>query len=151
MKYQALNTFLRAQGNPRLAMSFADIAKVAGTPLPASAYRHPSWWANDPVHHAQARAWSEAGYKTEQVDLEAQRVVFARVPAAEGVREMQAPFTHNAAQEVHPAFGALRGTFTIAPGWDLTKPALDEGELAEWEASVDRKADLIEKGLHGKR
>jgi hypothetical protein len=47
--------------------------------------------------------------------------------------------------------GALKGTFTIEPGWDLTKPALDEDELAEWEASLDRKADLIDEMLSKKR
>jgi hypothetical protein len=50
----------------------------------------------------------------------------------------------------HPMIGAMRGTFTIAPGWDLTRPALDPEELAEWEANLERKAELIQKVLSGK-
>jgi hypothetical protein len=42
--------------------------------------------------------------------------------------------------------GALKGTFTIK-GWDVTKPALDEEELAEWEANIERKFDDIAAGL----
>src|ERR1700744_5837808 len=28
----------------------------------------------------------------------------------------------------HPAFGALKGTFIIEPGWDLARPAMDPEE-----------------------
>jgi hypothetical protein len=49
----------------------------------------------------------------------------------------------------HPMIGAMKGTFTIAPGWDLTRPALDPEELAEWEESLDRKADRYLKGPRG--
>jgi hypothetical protein len=45
-----------------------------------------------------------------------------------------------------PLFGALKGTFWIDPDWDLTKPTLSEEEMAEWDASLDRKAALYEEG-----
>ena len=51
----------------------------------------------------------------------------------------------------HPMIGALKGTFTIAPGWDLTRPALDPEDLAEWDARLEHKAEMIEKGLSDKR
>jgi hypothetical protein len=47
----------------------------------------------------------------------------------------------------HPLIGSMKGTFTIEPGWDLTKPALDAEELAEMEANLERTADLIADGL----
>jgi len=34
----------------------------------------------------------------------------------------------------HPLFGALKGTFTIDPAWDLTKPA-----MPEWADMIDVK------------
>ena len=154
MKYTALKTFLAAQPKSRLQMTFDEVAKAAGIALPASAYRYPAWWANDPAHHAQARAWTEAGYRSENVDLEAKRVEFVRTEApVRGVREMQQTFDRKpgAPFKVHPAYGALKGTFTIDPDWDLTKPAFDEDELAEWEASLDGKAKLIEEGLRRKK
>ena len=45
----------------------------------------------------------------------------------------------------------MKGTFTIEPGLDLTRPVLDPDELAEWEANLDRTADMIEEGMTGKR
>jgi hypothetical protein len=152
MKYAALKSFLAAQGRPRIELSFAEIVRRAGVRLPASAYAHSAWWANDSKSHVQAKAWLEAGYKTENVDLTAQRVAFVQVERR-GVQEMQKTYEHQpgAPMRKHPAAGALKGTFTISPDWDVTKPALDEDELAEWEAGIDRMADQVEKGLRGKR
>ena len=147
MKYAALKSYLASQTRARLRLSFDEIARFAKVQLPASAYDHPAWWANDSKSHVQAKAWLEAGYRTENIDVAAQRVEFVRAPG-QGVREMQLSEFEPASRKVetHPAFGALKGTFTIAPGWDVTKPAFDEEELAEWEASLDRKADRIERG-----
>ena len=50
----------------------------------------------------------------------------------------------------HPAWGALKGTVTIAPDWDLTRPSLDPDELYEIEANLDRLADRLETGSSGK-
>lgn len=154
MKYATLREFLSAQRAPRLKMTFAEVAAAANVKLPASAFRYPQWWENDPEHHVQAKAWLDAGYKTERLDLGAQRVEFVRTAApVRGVREMQQKFEHQpgAPVKVHPAYGALKGTFTIDPDWDLTKPALDADELAEWEANLDRTADRIEEGLRRKK
>jgi hypothetical protein len=149
MKYNALKSFLASHQQARVPMSFEQVAAAAGTKLPASAYRHPAWWANDATHHVQAKAWLEAGYQTEQVDVAAQRVVFVRTAARSGgVREMPEEFAHHGEPSAarFPLLGWMKGTFTIAPGVDLTAPALDAEEWAEWEASLDRKADLYLKG-----
>jgi hypothetical protein len=154
MKYSGLKSFLGEQRQPRIALSFAEIVRRAGVRLPASAYEHPAWWANDSKSHVQARAWLEAGYKTENLDLAGQRVEFVRIaPERGGVREMQDEFERQSGSLVkkHPMAGALKGTFTIAPGWDLSRPALDEDELAEMEANLDRTADMIDEGLRGKK
>jgi len=152
MKYAILSAFLSARSEPRISMSFAEVAAAAKVKLPASAYRYPQWWQNDAEHHVQAKAWIEAGYRTQNVDLDAQRVEFVRGAApTRGVREMQEPYGEKPGLPVekHPMIGAMKGTFTIAPGWDLTRPALDPEELAEWEASLDRKADRYLKGPRG--
>jgi len=154
VKYAKLRAFLAGQNADRLPLSFADVAEIAKIKLPASAFRYAQWWENDPVHHVQAKAWIDAGYRTEGVDLAAQRLVFARtVCPAKGVQEMQRSFDHQhrVHVDVHPAYGALRGTFTIAQDWDLTKPALDPEELAEWEANLERKADMIEAVIRRKK
>ncbi|MBS0384222.1 MAG: hypothetical protein JSS00_02605 [Proteobacteria bacterium] len=155
MKYGALKSYLASRAQRRLRLSFDDVARIAKVRLPASAFDHPAWWANDSKSHVQAKAWLEAGYKTENVDLAAQSVEFVRVDAERrGVREAQQnEFEHDAGAAVkrHPMAGALKGTFSIAPGWDLTRPALDPEELAEWEANLDRKADMIVEGLRHRK
>lgn len=153
MKYATLRAHLSARTEPRIAMSFAEVAAAAKVKLPASAFRYPQWWQNDAEHHVQAKAWVEAGYKTENVDLDAQRVEFVRTAApVRGVREMQKTFNHEPGPpyKVHPAYGALKGTFTIHD-WDVTKPAMDPEEYAEYEANLLRKMDEIAKGLRGKK
>lgn len=152
MKYATLRAFLSKRSEARISMSFKEVAAAAKVKLPASAFRYPQWWQNDPEHHVQAKAWIEAGYKTENVDIDAQRVEFVSMAALlRGVREMRKTYDHKPSvpAEKHPMIGAMKGTFTIAPGWDLTRPALDPEELAEWEASLDRKADRYLKGPRG--
>ena len=155
MKYATLRAFLSEQSAPRIKMSFDQVAAAAKVKLPTSAYRYAQWWQNDAASHVQAKAWIEAGYKTENVDLDAQSLEFVRMAAAptRGVREMQYAFNHkpNPPCKVHPAYGALKGTFTIDPSWDLTNPVFDEDEMTEWEASLERKAKLIEEGLRRKK
>lgn len=146
MKYAGLLDFLKAQSADVLQMTFAEVAEAAQVRLPASAYKHPQWWQNDPIHHVQARAWNGAGFVTEQVDIAGQTVVFRRTrKESGGVRETPDAFEYWPAQEHHPMFRALKGASAIEPGWDLTRPALNEDELAAWEADVDRTADAIEK------
>ena len=148
MKYRALKSYLAIQTRERVRLSFDDIVHIAKVQLPPSAYDHPAWWANDSKSHVQAKAWLDAGYKTENVDLESQRVEFVRVEQKpRGVREMQQAFNDDPEQgpknvKIHPMIGAMKGTFTIRD-WDVTKPALDEDELAEWEASIERKFDKV--------
>jgi hypothetical protein len=153
MKYATLRTFLSARSESRIAMSFAEVAAAAKVKLPASAFRYPQWWQNDAEHHVQAKAWLEAGYKTENVDLDAQRVEFVRTATpVRGAREMQKTYDHQPGPpyKVHPAYGALKGVVTIH-NWDLTKPAMDPEEYAEYEANLLRKMDEIAKGLRGKK
>lgn len=50
---------------------------MLGCDLPLSARDHRPWWAND-RSHSQARAWMEAGWKTTNVDMAAETLVFRR-------------------------------------------------------------------------
>jgi len=152
-KYDRLGDYLKQKGLNSIPMTFAEIERVVGTKLPKS-QEHQAWWSNSTSNNVMTSVWLDAGYETEQVDMEGKKLVFRRVrPAATGMAEEPREFRGSDAKPLgrHPAIGALKGTFTIEPGWDLTKPAMDPDELAEWEASLDRKADLIEQGMAGKK
>ncbi|MGA9794217.1 MAG: hypothetical protein WBQ17_01655 [Rhizomicrobium sp.] len=161
-KYEILGKFLRNQRLEEVPMTFAEIEHVTGTKLPRS-QRYPAWWSNNTSNNVMTKIWLDAGFRTESVDVEQGKLVFRRVmPAKEnspgtfspGLSEPHRMFKteENIDKKPRrsPLFGALKGTFTIEPGWDITKPALDPEELAEWDASLDRKADLYEKGLSRK-
>lgn len=149
-KYDALSGFFQTQTGNLLRMTFDEVEQEAGFDLPASARKHQAWWANDRDRHVQAKAWLDAGYESEQVDMNGQALVFKRVKSGEtyratGMAEAAEEYTHEGSKKPYrsPLFGALKGTFWIDPDWDLTKPSLSHEEMAAWDASLERKADLI--------
>ena len=153
-KYDPLTAYLKQQFAAEVPLSFDELAQIIGSPLPASAYTHRSWWANESVGHVHATAWLEAGFAAVQVNLAGRTLIFRRIPPrpydlADDGRDFESEEMNKPMR--HPLVGSMKGTFTIEPGWDLTRPALDPEELEAWEASIDRKADLIEEGLAGKK
>jgi len=151
-KYDALGVYLRQQSADRVPMTFAEIEKITGVKLPRSARDHRAWWSNNPENSVLTKVWRAAGFRSALVDMAKRRLVFERDRAAAGMAEEDAVFEGKDLLKDgrHPMIGAMKGTFTIEPGWDLTKPALDEDELAEWDASLDRKADMIDELLSKK-
>ncbi len=160
-KYEALGDYLKARATQNeVRLSFAEIEAIIGAKLPPSAYDHRPWWSNNPSNNVMTRVWRDAGFESEHVDMEGRKLVFRNVsrvlasdPTARAFGEE--PREYRAAEAIpqgrHPAIGALKGTFTIEPGWDVTKPALDPEELAEWYASLAHKADLYQQSLKGKK
>jgi len=134
--YTPLKLYLQQQTFTEIPMSFRDVAQIVGRRLPASALCYRSWWANETRGHSQAKAWMEAGYETSQVDMESSKLVFrrrARQGVAESKRQFQGMGEDAPSPRRSPLFGALKGTFTIEPGYDLTRPALNP---EEWDAAL---------------
>jgi hypothetical protein len=152
MKYDPLRHHLRLQTHSRVPMTFQQVESVIGVPLPASARRHRPWWANDATGHAHASAWLDAGYRTEQVDMEGEKLVFVRVLRVpelaetgreKGMAEIGATYKPQEAVAQHPMIGALKGLLWIDPALDLTKPALDPDE---WDRILNAKYGKDERG-----
>lgn len=122
-KYETFGNFLKGHKEIQLPLTFAEIEKIIGHKLPHSA-RYPAWWSNNPSNNVMTRIWLEAGFKTEQVDIEKRRLVFRRVETAS--KPVQT------GKDIHPLFGCMAGTIRIMPGTDLTEPSLPEWpELTE--------------------
>ncbi len=170
-RYEALGAYLRARNDQStVPLTFAEIEALVGE-LPASK-RYPAWWSNNPSNNPLTKVWLDAGFRTEQVDIAGGKLVFRNdakmtrdfeslfkevgldleSSESSGVAEEAREFHHaeNKLPRRHPAFGALKGTFTIEPGYDLTTPSMDADELAEMDANIDRTADLIEAGMKRK-
>lgn len=82
-KFSALSRHLSVRKEQRVQMGFAEVEAILGFDLPASARSHRPWWANTEHGHVQSRGWMEAGFRTEQVELDSERLVFVRVKPVE--------------------------------------------------------------------
>ena len=68
-KYEPLREFLAAQKGTQVRLTFAEVSKILGEPLPTSAFKHRAWWANqsDTTRRQHAAAWFDAGFKVGSV------------------------------------------------------------------------------------
>ncbi|MEA2881693.1 MAG: hypothetical protein QOH32_949 [Bradyrhizobium sp.] len=124
-KYEPLTDFLQKQPGAEVRMSFAQIERVVGFRLPPVAQRHRAWWSNSPTNNVMTRAWLDAGFRSEQVDMAARKLVFRR--------ERSVPKIESAEKSGrHPLIGWMKGTVTIPDGVDLTEPADPEWGERAW-------------------
>ena len=133
-KYEPLNVFLKSEQRDLIPMTFSEIERVLGSKLPPSKL-HRAWWSNNPSNSVMTKAWLDAGYKTESVDIGGEKLIFRRVreqrtPANSSLQgrleEGAAAFSTS---RRHPGFGFMKGLLTIEEGYDITKAA---GEV--WDA-----------------
>jgi hypothetical protein len=75
-KYAALGKFLASSERQSVRLTFDEVAALVD--LPASAFTHRAWWANQrDRRHVQARAWIDAGFAVDEVALGG-HVIFVR-------------------------------------------------------------------------
>ncbi len=139
-KYEPLTDYLRRQSDAVVRMSFDEIERVIGAKLPPSATNHRAWWSNNTENNVMTRAWTDAGFESEDVDMKRRRVAFRRV-GSEASRNTGARSADVTTEDRHPLIGWMKGTLTIAEGVDLTQPADPEwDEAAHGDPSpADRK------------
>jgi len=132
-KYDPLGEFLKAQPSHRVPLSFAEIEKIIGDDLPSSAYKHRPWWSNNPSNNVMTKVWIAAGFESEQVDMEGQRLTFNRKHHTSVPASITAPPPQSGSQTPRrsPLFGALKGTFSFEAGYDPKEPALAAEEWVE--------------------
>jgi hypothetical protein len=127
-KYEPLSKYLRGQSRQEVPMTFAEVERVLGARLPASAYKHRPWWGNEATGHVHARAWLSAGFQTERVDMARKKLVFVGKGdlAKETLGEKSLGFGRVAPMpnvKRHPLLGSMKGMIKPAPGFDFTEPA----------------------------
>ena len=127
-KYEPLKNFLVGRATSEVPMKFSEIEQVIGARLPPAAFNHRAWWSNNPSNSVITLAWLEAGYKTERVDMAAQRLVFRR--AADRPADRPAPVSPVSRGDKPIDEGllaklrhALGGTVRVADGVDLASPS----------------------------
>ena len=76
-KYDPLRSYLTKLKQDEWRASFGEIERMLGFPLPYSARTYPAWWGND--QHSEGRhaqAWLRAGWRTANLNLTRETVVF---------------------------------------------------------------------------
>lgn len=80
-KYTPLEHYLRdlPETQHDLRLTFAQIEKILKSKLPYSAYESLTWWEHATEgNHRNTRAWTNAGWKIESVDLKRKWVRLVR-------------------------------------------------------------------------
>lgn len=122
-KYTPLREFLIERDEALVPMTFAEIEKLLGQPLPASKSSR-AWWSNNPDNNVMTSEWLAAGYLAEAVDIKGQKLVFRRreeypiiFPGESETDLGVAPTGRD------PLFGCMKGTLKLLPDVDYTQPA----------------------------
>lgn len=115
-KYGGLGDYLQRQRRDLVPMTFGEIEKITGSKLPASS-RYRAWWSNNDFNSVLTKVWLNAGFKSEQVDMKARKLVFRRV------RKPKPLAAAGADEPFHPLYGMMHGLIRVMPGTDLTQPA----------------------------
>jgi hypothetical protein len=118
-KYGALGDYLKRQHREMVPLTFSEIEKITGTKLPPSARKHRPWWSNNPHNSVMTKVWLDAGFESEQVDMQSRKLIFRRVHK----RKMPEGQETGSEKPFHPLYGAMAGLVRIMPGTDLTQPA----------------------------
>lgn len=116
-KYEPLQEHLKNRGMEEVPMDFSEIERVLNSKLPPSARKYRAWWSNNPSNSVMTYSWLNAGYRTSQVNLEGERVVFIKTDSDH--KPQSKPVPPNAGQ----LFGCMKGTVTVSIGIDLTEPS----------------------------
>lgn len=84
-RYAPLAIFLQSRppADDRIDLSFEQIEQILGDALPASAYSHRAWWANDSAGHVQSRQWLDVGWRVGSINMTSQLVRFMRIKERE--------------------------------------------------------------------
>ncbi|MGN0265745.1 MAG: hypothetical protein ACI4DX_15490 [Oliverpabstia sp.] len=78
-KYLRLTHYLNKLEKESTKMTFAEIENELGEALPASAYVHQAFWSNSTSHEI-AYGWLNTGFRSEQINIQEQTIVFRKKP-----------------------------------------------------------------------
>ena len=81
-KHAPLEIYLRGlpESQREVTLAFEEIEQILGTKLPASAYEDGRWWEHETEgNHVSARAWANAGWRIESLNVNENWVKLMRV------------------------------------------------------------------------
>ena len=81
-KYTPLENYLRGlpDSQREVSLGFKQIERILNAKLPSSAYEDRRWWDHETEgNHINKRAWANAGWKIESLEVNKKRVKLIRI------------------------------------------------------------------------
>jgi hypothetical protein len=81
-RYAPLEKYLRdlPESQREITLGFGQIERILNAKLPSSAYEDRRWWDHETEgNHLTKRAWANAGWKIESLEVNKKRVKFLRI------------------------------------------------------------------------
>jgi hypothetical protein len=81
-KYTPLENYLRElpASQKSILLSFEQIERILNDKMPSSAYEDRRWWDHETEgNHRNTRAWTNAGWRIDSLDVNARWVKFVRI------------------------------------------------------------------------
>ena len=81
-KYTPLENYLRdlPDSQREVSLGFQQIERILNAKLPSSAYEDRRWWDHETEgNHIKKRAWANAGWKIQSLDVTKKRVKLIRI------------------------------------------------------------------------
>jgi hypothetical protein len=148
-RYEPLTRYLESRREAEIPMSFQEVEAILNRGLPASARRHQPWWSNTTTH-SHADAWLRIGWKTRNVDLAHQRVVFVQDSSLTPPPTPQASLapSNTRSEAVTFSMGSLAPAAEALVRRHMTKHGVStEIAIADLlhEMAIDRRRKLLER------
>lgn len=125
-RYAPLAAHLLSQASDQVELTFARIEDIIRGQLPATARKHPSWWANDSVGHVQSRQWLEVGWRMLRVNIGEEKVTFYR--PTERAQAYLAFYTALVDDLENVSPGLFAGARSIGLNWLTVRTVSDGGQ-----------------------
>ena len=142
-KYFPLFQYLQSHHKKTITLTFEKIEGILKTSLPKSAMTGKAFWSNRTSGGLQARAWMDAGYQVEKVDIRSRKVTFGKPSIQYEVRREGDTILWNGSM-VH----ALRLHLGISQAELSDILGVRQQTVSEWENNIYQPTRSRSKHLH---
>jgi DNA-binding transcriptional regulator YiaG len=140
-KYYPLHQYLRQNGQLEVTLSFTELETLIGK-LPTSARNSRGWWGNRSTGAAQASSWMSAGYHTDVIDLDAQRITFRKPTMTYQVQRVGSAILWNG-----ESIKSLRAYMGFSQSELAEKLGVRQQTISEWETGMYQPKRSLSKLL----
>lgn len=130
-KYYPLFEHLRSADQPEITLTISAIEALIDGVLPATAWRQKAWWSNRSKGALQASAWINAGYHTENINLQQQTITFRKFEVEYSIQQIDGKVLWN-----RDAIKALRLHMGLTQTEFASKLGVRQQTISEWENGV---------------